>query len=224
MCGCWRVENGEMKQVSPAGDFEIGETMDPRMMRGSTEPMPVTPRAPMSPAATRPAQVLSYHPTRWQQVNRALDLTDHVTRGKAGVVQRVFNYLLFGGFASLVNLAIVTVLYDAVAMPGISSKVHFAIAFAVATEVSIVVNFIPQDLVTFRHLPGHSRSWLLRCLRFHLTSVGGVIVTAAVSFTLREVVGLHITLAQAIAIVVALFFNFTFHHLFTYRTQHETVL
>jgi putative flippase GtrA len=211
-----------MKRVSSMGEFEIGETMDPRMMRGSTEPMPVPTYATTAgaPVAT---STFSYHPTRWPWVNRALDVTDRFTGGNAGVVQRVFNYLLFGGFASLVNLAIVTVLYDVVKMPGISSKIHFAIAFAVATEVSIVVNFIPQDLVTFRHLPGHSRSWLVRCLRFHLTSVGGVIVTAVVSFTLREIVGLQVTVAQAIAIAIALFFNFTFHHLFTYRTQQHVL-
>lgn len=210
-----------MKRVSPVGEFEIGETMDPRMMRGSTEPMPVAPYGAGAPNTASAVQVVTYHPTRWSQVNRALDLTDRVTRGKAGVVQRIFNYLMFGGFASLINLFIITALYEWVKMPGISSRLHYLIAFAVATEVSIVANFIPQDLVTFRHLPGHSRSWLVRCLRFHLTSVGGVIVTAVVSFTMHEIVGLPVTIAQAIAIIIALFFNFTFHHVFTYRQHVE---
>lgn len=206
-----------MNRVSPIGEIDVSEMKDPRMMRGSTEPMPV-------PPYNSPVPVISYHPTRWARVNRVLDVADRVSGGNAGVLQRVFNYLLFGGFASLVNLFIVTALYEWVAMPGISSKVHFAIAFAVATEVSIVTNFIPQDMVTFSHLPGHSRSWLVRCLRFHLTSLGGVIVTAVVSFTLREIVGLQVTIAQAIAIIVALFFNFTFHHLFTYRHVEQPVL
>jgi putative flippase GtrA len=212
-----------MKRVSPMGEFEIGETMDPRMMRGSTEPMPVPTYATTggAPVAT---STTSYHPTRWPWVNRALDMVDRVTGGHAGLFQRVFNYLLFGGFASLINLFIITALYEWVKMPGVSSRVQYVIAFAVATEVSIVANFIPQDMVTFSHLPGHSRSWLVRCLRFHLTSLGGVIVTAVVSFSLREKVGLQVTIAQAIAIIVALFFNFTFHHIFTYRTQHSTVL
>jgi putative flippase GtrA len=193
------------------------------MMRGSTQPMPAIRTGQESAATEADERKPTYHPTRWPIVNRALDVADGLTGGHAGIVQRVFNYLLFGGFASLVNLAIVTVLYEVVKLP-INSKIHFAIAFAVATEVSIVVNFIPQDLVTFRHLPGHSRSWLVRCLRFHMTSLGGVTVTAIVSFTLREIVGLQVTIAQAIAILVALAFNFTFHHIFTYRTQHKVAL
>jgi putative flippase GtrA len=217
-------ERDTMKRVSPVGEFEIGETMDPRMMRGSTEPMPVPPFAPVVPATASAELAMSYHPTRWARVNRILDVADRVTSGRAGILQRVFNYLLFGGFASLINLFIITALYEWVKMPGVSSRVHYLIAFVVATEVSIVANFIPQDMVTFSHLAGHSRSWLVRCLRFHLTSLGGVIVTAIVSFTLREVVGLQVTIAQAIAILVALVFNFTFHHLFTYRHVEQQVL
>jgi putative flippase GtrA len=159
----------------------------------------------------------SYHPTRWPEVNRLLDLADTVTGGHANWVQRTFNYLLFGGFAALVNLVLITFIYKGVKLP-VDRHVHYAIAFVLATEVSIIVNFIPQDLVTFRHLPGHSRSALLRCLRFHMTAIGGILVTAAVSFSLHEL-GLDITIAQAIAIIVALFFNFTFHHMFTYRHQ-----
>lgn len=192
--------------------------------RGTTQPMTVVRPAaeniggvPITYVHTR-----SYHPTRWPFVNRVLDVVERVTGGQAGLVQRVFNYLMFGGFAALVNLALVTIIYYHVSLP-VDKTVHFAIAFAVATEVSILTNFIPQDLVTFSHLPGHSRSWFVRCLRFHMTSVGGVIVTAIVSFSLK-LLGFHVTLAQAIAIVVALFFNFTFHHLFTYRHTKPQVL
>ncbi len=165
----------------------------------------------------------SYHATPWPIVNRALDMADTLTGGRAGILQRVFNYLLFGGFAATVNLILITLLYYGVTLP-LSSRIHYAVAFLIATETSIMTNFIPQDLVTFRHLPGHSRRWIQRCLRFHMTSTGGVIVTAVISFALHEVVGLQLTIAQAIAIIVALSFNFTFHHLFTYRTQHKPVV
>lgn len=194
--------------------------------RGTTQPMtvvrPVSGDADVLPAGH--VHTPSYHPTRWPFVNRVLDMVERVSGGHAGLVQRVFNYLMFGGFAALINLALVTFLYPPYLTLPVARRVQFVIAFAVATEVSIIANFIPQDLVTFRHLPGHSRSWFMRCARFHMTSVGGIIVTAIVSFTLREVVGLNITIAQACAIVVALFFNFTFHHLFTYRHTKPQVL
>ena len=207
-----------MKQTQAAGE---GEMTDPVTMLGTTQPMTVVrPESGTNDVPQPKGKPPSYHPTRWPQVNRLLDLADALTGGHAKWVQRTFNYLLFGGFAALVNLALITFIYKGVTLSvdrhPLDRHLHYAIAFVLATEVSIIVNFIPQDLVTFRHLPGHSRSWLLRCLRFHMTAIGGILVTAAVSFSLHEV-GLDITIAQAIAIFVALFFNFTFHHIFTYR-------
>lgn len=185
--------------------------------RGTTQPMMVVRPAAESIGGVPVTYVHtpSYHPTRWPFVNRVLDIVERVSGGHAGLFQRVFNYLMFGGFAALVNLALITIL-DNASMP-VDRHTHFAIAFVIATEVSIMTNFVPQDLVTFRHLEGHSRSWFARCLRFHMTSVGGVIVTAIVSFSLYEYVVHNATIAQACAIIVALFFNFTFHHIFTYR-------
>ncbi len=206
------IENDEV-QVTTAG-----------RSRGTTQPMMAVRPAPENIAGVPVVHVPapSYHPTRWPFVNRVLDIVERVSGGHAGLVQRVFNYLMFGGFAALINLALITIL-DNASMP-VDRHTQFAIAFVIATEVSIVANFIPQDLVTFSHLPGHSRSWFMRCLRFHMTSVGGVIVTAVVSFSLYEYVVRNATISQAIAIVIALFFNFTFHHVFTYRHTKQQVL
>jgi putative flippase GtrA len=103
----------------------------------------------------------------------------------------------------------------------VSDFVHNLIAFVVSTEISIMANFIPNDRITFSHLPGHSRSWWQRAGRFHMTAIGGTIVTYVVQFALHF--GAHLTylIAQSIAIIIALAFNFTFHHLFTYRSHHQ---
>ncbi|HEX8037333.1 MAG TPA: GtrA family protein, partial [Ktedonobacterales bacterium] len=162
--------------------------------RGTTQPMTVVRPAADSIGGVPITYVHtpSYHPTRWEFVNRVLDIVENVSGGHAGLLQRVFNYLMFGGFAAIVNLVLFTVFYYVVPMP-IDHRIHFAVAFALATEISIMTNFVPQDLVTFRHLAGHSRSWFMRCLRFHMTSIGGVIVTAVVSFSLHEYLGLNAT-------------------------------
>jgi putative flippase GtrA len=199
-----------MIEQKPAAD-EVELTTERGMMRGTTQPMMAVRPEPEGVEMEPAVKPRSYHPTRWPIVNRSLDIADALTGGRAGILQRVVNYLMFGGFAAVVNLVLVTVIYYYVALP-VSQRMHYAIAFVVATEVSIMTNFIPQDLVTFRHLPGH------------MTSVGGVIVTAIVSFTLHEIVGIHLTIAQAIAIIVALSFNFTFHHIFTYRHVHQEAL
>ncbi|MBF6590979.1 MAG: GtrA family protein, partial [Ktedonobacterales bacterium] len=129
--------------------------------------------------------------------------------------QRLFSYLFIGGFAALVNLGVFWVMLYRITLP-VDARLHYLIANLVAAEISIFANFIPNDRITFSHLPGHSRSWWARCGRFHITAIGGTTVTAIVSIALHAA-GAPSIIAQASAILLALAFNFTFHHLFTYR-------
>jgi putative flippase GtrA len=167
-------------------------------------------------------KVPSYQPTRWPLVNRSLDYVDAVTNGRADWAQRLVSYLFVGGFAALVNLAVFSVIYYWVfpIPPNTTDEftrgLHWFVAFTVATEISILANFIPNDYLTFRHLPGHKRSWLARCVRFHMTCVAGTLLTLAISFALH-LVHVQAWMAQAIALIVVTAFNFTAHHLFTYR-------
>ena len=163
----------------------------------------------------------TYHPTRWALVNRALDLTDELTNGRAGWVQRFVTYSFIGGSAAVVNLCIFFVMYQVIILPFNDHilwqhAARWFVAFAVASEISIFANFIPNDYFTFRHLPGHQRSWIARAARFHVTCLAGTTLTFLISGALHFV-SVQATLAQAIAIAIAFLFNFTFHHLFTYR-------
>lgn len=202
--------------------------------RGTTQPMVILPRprpipeiwegsaeaAPEIPEKPAP----TYIPTRWLIVNRALDLTDSITGGKAVWIQRLFTYLMVGGFAALVNLATFAFFYEKFRLPFndhvfAQHVARYMIAFLIATEVSIMANFIPNDRITFSHLPGHSRSWVTRALRFHLTCVAGTLLTLAISFSLH-LFSVQAVVAQAIALIVVTGFNFTMHHVFTYRHIH----
>ncbi|GCE03768.1 GtrA family protein [Dictyobacter aurantiacus] len=161
----------------------------------------------------------SYHPTRWKAVNRVLDLVDEVTGGKADWVVRFVSYIFFGGAAAVVNLAMFAgMLY--ILPSSMSDFWRTLVAGAVACEVSLVANFIPNDFFTFRHMPGRQRSWLTRCGRFHLTSLVGSLLTILIQQFFSHVVHIMPMLAQAIALILVLFYNFSFHHLFTYR--HKT--
>ena len=155
----------------------------------------------------------SYYDTRWSLVNQALAITERLTGGRAGVFQRLFTYLVIGGTAALVNLGVFAVFYHFG-----SPKViwYYLLANVVAYELSILANFIPNDYFTFRFLPGHQRSWLARCLRFHLTSLSGVLVTFILSSIFFHLLGIPPLIAQALALILAVFYNFTVHHLFTY--------
>jgi putative flippase GtrA len=168
-----------------------------------------------------PRRLPSYHPTRSARVNRALDVADRVTKGRADWVQRFFSYSFVGGFAALVNLTIFNVMFyfaplgfdDAIFT---QHAAHWLISFAVATEISIFANFIPNDYFTFRHLSGHQRSWITRAARFHLTCTPGVLFTGAISGA-AHFEHIQAGVAQAIAIAIVFLFNFAFHHIFTYR-------
>lgn len=156
-----------------------------------------------------PSHAPSYAPTGIPVADRLLAYIDEITGGKADWLQRLVTYLAVGGFGALVNLLVYGLLADGAHAP-------FLVAELFASEISILTNFSLNDRITFRRLPGHKRSWSVRCLRFHMTAVGGALVTICVSFTLLHF-GLPKLVAQACAIVIALAFNFTFHHLFTYR-------
>lgn len=159
----------------------------------------------------------SYQPTRWAIVNRVLDIVDRLTGGRADWVVRFFSYCLIGGFAALVNLAVFAFILYAIPFPGIDDVVHNLIAFLAATEISLLANFIPNDYFTFRRLAGHERTWWQRCVRYHLTSIVGSLLTYMIQFGFRYAGHVSAFVGQAIALILVLIYNFSFHHIFTYR-------
>lgn len=162
------------------------------------------------------ARSVSYQPTRWAFVNKVLDIVDALSGGRAGWVQRFFMFAFIGGCAALVNMAVFYIVFDVIAQPA-NQTVRNVIASIFAAEISIMANFIPNDFFTFRHLAGHQRAWLARCLRFHITSVGGSVLTFVIEFSLSHLLHVRPIYAQAIALILVLFYNFSFHHIFTYR-------
>ena len=162
-------------------------------------------------------QTRSYQETRWVLVNQALAYAERVTGGRAGTIQRLFTYLLIGGTAALVNLGVLAIFKHE---GSFTNLWYLVLANVVAYEVSILANFIPNDYFTFRFLPGHQRSWFARCLRFHMTSLSGIAVTSILFAIFYHWLGLDALIAQAIALILAVFYNFTVHHLFTYAGKH----
>jgi len=119
----------------------------------------------------------------------------------------------------VVNLVVFSLVYYQVSWPA-NQRWHYVLAFATASEVSIMANFFPNDAITFRHLPGHSRPWLVRCIRFHATYLLGTLLQLLLSFSLH-LLGCPAVFAQALAIALVTAFNFAFHHIFTYHRERE---
>ena len=160
----------------------------------------------------------TYQPYPWQLANRVLDFVDGKTSGKAGQIQRILSYLLFGGLAAMVNLVIFgLVLYRFPFPISVSTQVRNIFAFTIAAECSIMASFLPNDRFTFVRLPGAKRPWLQRCLRFHATCIVGTLLTFLLEFAFFSLAHTPELFAEALAIVIVLIYNFTFHHIFTYR-------
>lgn len=158
----------------------------------------------------------SYNPMEWEATKRLLEWVDQVTGGRAEVLQRIVSYCFAGGIAAVVNMVVFSVALYSVHST-IDPHIHNIIASLLATEVSIVANFLLNDYITFRHLPGRQRSLLARCLRFHTTAISGSILTFILQYCFTFLLHLNPVVSQAIAIIIVLFYNYSIHHLFTYR-------
>lgn len=168
------------------------------------------------PAALTP----SYQPYPWSLLNQVLDLVDAKTNGRAGQIQRVISYLFFGGVAALVNLGIFWIMFHFVLASLQADWLRNTLSYIVAAELSIIANFIPNDRFTFNTLPGAKRPWMQRCIRFHMTCIVGSTLTFLIEtglFSLSAFMHKEPVIAEAIATLIVLIYNFTFHHLFTYR-------
>ncbi len=160
--------------------------------------------------------VPSYRPTQWDFVNNILDRVDLLTKGRAGTLVKFITFLVIGGFTTIINLAIVWAVYYKLSLP-IPDTLHNLIAAALGSELSLIVNFMLNDKFTFNDAAGHDRPWLVRGLRFNVTGLVGVFLTIGIETGLSDL--LHITplVADAIAVIIVLFYNFSFHQIFTYR-------
>lgn len=174
---------------------------------------------PLAPEGGEIVFLRTYQLTRWPLVNRALDLVDRKVGGKAGYVQRLVSYLFFGGLAALVNLIVFDLIFSILHLPsGISTPARNVLASLGAAECSIMANFLLNDHFTFRYLPGAQRPWAQRCLRFHATCVVGSLLTFVLEFAFFSLAHVPALFAEMIAILLVLIYNFTFHHIFTYRS------
>ncbi len=127
-------------------------------------------------------------------------------------VSRFGVFLLVGGTASLLNLAIVGVL---------TLRFHWTYlpAVLIATEAGVLLGFVLNDQFTFRRLAGAAGTWGQRCLRFHATYAVGQTLTIAIGAGLVVLVGMTALLAQAIAIGVITCFNFLSLRVWAYQSR-----
>ncbi|MEO7019715.1 MAG: GtrA family protein [Ktedonobacteraceae bacterium] len=203
-----------MKNTVVSNDLDelsVATTLGKHSSRFAT--LPETLIDSSKPLIAQAQSARSYQPYAWSLPNTILDIVDNKTNGRGGQLQRVVSYLFFGGLAAVVNLGVFAIMLRL--MPG-DNIVQNTAAYMIAAELSIMANFIPNDRFTFNTLPGAQRPWLQRCIRFHATCIVGTILTYLIEVTLKFRAHTPALIAEAIAIVIVLIYNFSAHHLFTY--------
>lgn len=165
----------------------------------------------------------SYQPTRWPQVNALLDKLDTMTNGRAGSLVQFATFLVFGGITTIINLAIVYIVYYRIQMPFLTSDgARNLLASILGCELSLTVNFVLNDNYTFKNMPGRSRSFLGRFWRFQTTGIVGTLLNLGIQNGLHNLAHMNALIAEAIAVIIVLFYNFFVQSFFTY-SKHKQV-
>jgi putative flippase GtrA len=126
--------------------------------------------------------------------------------------KRFGSFLLVGGTASALNLAIVGVLT-------LAAHWSYLPAALIAAEAGVLLSFVLNDRLTFRRLADSAGGWLMRCVRFHGAYAAGQVLTLAIAWSLNHFLAWIPLLSQALAIGIVLFFNFTVVRFWTYRSR-----
>jgi putative flippase GtrA len=127
--------------------------------------------------------------------------------------RRIFIFLFVGCLSALSNLIVIAVLSHVFAW-------SIWVESAIATEISLFVNFFLNNLLTFHDLPGvERRPWYLRLLRFHGAALIGNAVTVVISSLAVTYLHLSPVISQTIAIFIAFILNFLMHRFWTFRVK-----
>src|SRR5260370_29075944 len=172
-----------MKNIVAPNDLDellVSSSLEESSSRLS--PLQDTPFHPSDMLFAQAQPVRSYQPYPWSILNSMLDIVDNKTHGRAGQLQRIVSYLFFGGLAAVVNLIAFAIMLRL--MPG-DNPIQNTIAYAVAAELSILANFIPNDRFTFNTLPGAQRPCLQLCIRFHSTCFVATLITSQYQILLK---------------------------------------
>ena len=123
-------------------------------------------------------------------------------------LQRPLRFGLVGLSGVAVNTTILWTLARGAHLP-------VPLASVLATEAAILSNFLLNDRWTFRATARH-RSPLMRLARFNGVSLGGMAITVALLTLLSSYAGLHLLLANMLAIGGAMSWNYVVNSRWTW--------
>jgi putative flippase GtrA len=169
----------------------------------SRAPADAPARPPAGPPGERGA-VAEAASLAWALVRRV-----HLgTRKPANWIQ-LFKFGLVGGSGYVINLIAFAILVD-------DAGVHHIGAAVLSFCVAVTNNYILNRLWTFRHRRGHAG---FQAARFFVVSLAALGINLVVLYGLVDLVSAPAIASQAVAVAVAMPFNFIGNKLWTFRSD-----
>jgi len=122
--------------------------------------------------------------------------------------RRFVRFGLVGGVGAVLNTALLYLLVH-------FGRWSYVPAAAVATEATILSNFVLNDHWTFHDARGRS-PWTRRVARYNVVALGGLVVSLVALALLTATFHLHYLVANLMAIGVATLWNYTVNARFTW--------
>jgi dolichol-phosphate mannosyltransferase len=127
--------------------------------------------------------------------------------------KRVFKFGLVGLSGIVVNMVVLWYLTEFVGF-------YYLVSSLFAIELSILNNFVWNDLWTFRAGTSHKHpSRWHRLISFHIVSAGGLVINMGILYLLTSVGGVYYLISNIIGIVVGFGWNFMLNRRVTWRTK-----
>jgi len=121
----------------------------------------------------------------------------------------LYKYLIVGIGNAFLILSL-TIIFTSV------FEIFYVISAIAAYEISIIVSFFMHDKWTFVNIKKTSKMYL-RFIKYNTFSLIGLGINALVLAILTDQVGLHYTISESIAILVAFIFNYTMNKKISFR-------
>jgi putative flippase GtrA len=123
-------------------------------------------------------------------------------------VGQFIRFTIIGGFATLIQYAVLIALVQ-------GGGINAVTASSVGFVLSAVVNYALNRRITFRSDQPHAKA----SPRFATVAVGGLAVNAGLIWLFHVAAGLHYLLAQVLATIGTLLWNFALNRAWTFAAR-----
>lgn len=127
------------------------------------------------------------------------------------MIPRIFKFALVGGLGAVINSSLLYIFTEFL-------KLYYLLSSIFAIECAIVIQFILNDLWTFRDRKSRNvRVIVTRLMKSNLWRTIGIFINILVLYILTEFFGVYYIISNLAGILCAFIFNYFFESRLTWR-------